>query len=271
VSLPSTPIHLNADPVRLAQVFHNLLHNASKYTPPRGVISVCVEQHGHEVVVKVRDSGKGIPADRLEAIFEMFAQVEPALDRAHGGLGIGLTLVKRLTELHEGTVQAFSEGQGRGSEFVVRLPVLDDVAEVQRPAEPAVPERATSRRILVVDDNEDSAKSLTTLLAMNGNPTRVAFDGAAALIAAEEFRPEVVLLDIGMPKMNGFDAARRIRERPWGRDVLLIALTGWGQDSDRRRSRSAGFDAHLVKPVDHAELMKVLTSLSTKRAAHSSD
>jgi PAS domain S-box-containing protein len=271
VSLPSTPIHLNADPVRLAQVFHNLLHNASKYTPPRGVISVCVEQHGHEVVVKIRDSGKGIPSDRLEAIFEMFAQVEPALDRAHGGLGIGLTLVKRLTELHEGTVQAFSEGQGRGSEFVVRLPVLDDVAEVQRPAEPAVPERATSRRILVVDDNEDSAKSLTTLLAMNGNPTRVAFDGAAALIAAEEFRPEVVLLDIGMPKMNGFDAARRIRERPWGRDVLLIALTGWGQDSDRRRSRSAGFDAHLVKPVDHAELMKVLTSLSTKRAAHSSD
>jgi CheY-like chemotaxis protein len=151
----------------------------------------------------------------------------------------------------------------------VRLPALDDVAEVQGAAEPAVSERATSRRILVVDDNEDSAKSLTTLLAMNGNPTRVAFNGAAALIAAEQFRPEVVLLDIGMPKMNGLDAARRIREQPWGQDMLLIALTGWGQDTDRHRTHDAGFDAHLVKPVDHIELMKVLASLSTKRAAHS--
>jgi CheY-like chemotaxis protein len=147
--------------------------------------------------------------------------------------------------------------------------VLDDAAQVQRAAEPASPERATSRRILVVDDNEDSAKSLATLLALNGNRTRVAFDGAAALTAAEQFRPEVVLLDIGMPKMNGFEAARRIREQPWGRDVLLIALTGWGQDRDRRRSQSAGFDAHLVKPVDHAALMRVLASLSTERAAHS--
>jgi CheY-like chemotaxis protein/two-component sensor histidine kinase len=269
VDLPSTPIHLNADPVRLAQVFHNLLHNACKYTPSKGLISVSAELHGPEVAVRIRDSGKGIPSDRLEEIFEMFAQVEPALDRAHGGLGIGLTLVKRLVELHEGTVQAFSEGLGQGSEFVVRLPVLDDAAQVQRAAEPASPERATSRRILVVDDNEDSAKSLATLLALNGNRTRVAFDGAAALTAAEQFRPEVVLLDIGMPKMNGFEAARRIREQPWGRDVLLIALTGWGQDRDRRRSQSAGFDAHLVKPVDHAALMRVLASLSTERAAHS--
>jgi PAS domain S-box-containing protein len=269
VSLPTTPIQLQADPVRLAQVFHNLLNNACKYTPPGGRISVSAERHGGEVVVKIRDSGRGIPPDKLEEIFEMFTQVEPAIDRAHGGLGIGLTLVKRLIELHEGTVQAFSEGKGRGSEFVVRLQLPDDVPQVQRSAEPAGPERASSLRILVVDDNEDSAKSLALLLEMSGNQTRIAFDGAAALAAAEQFRPEVVLLDIGMPKMNGLDAARRIREQPWGRDMLLIALTGWGQDSDRHRTHVAGFDAHLVKPVDHAALMRVVASLSTKRAAHS--
>jgi PAS domain S-box-containing protein len=269
VSLPTTPIQLQADPVRLAQVFHNLLNNACKYTPPGGRISVSAERHGGEVVVKIRDSGRGIPPDKLEEIFEMFTQVEPAIDRAHGGLGIGLTLVKRLIELHEGTVQAFSEGKGRGSEFVVRLRLPDDVPQVQRSAEPAGPERASSLRILVVDDNEDSAKSLALLLEMSGNQTRIAFDGAAALAAAEQFRPEVVLLDIGMPKMNGLDAARRIREQPWGRDMLLIALTGWGQDSDRHRTHVAGFDAHLVKPVDHAALMRVVASLSTKRAAHS--
>jgi two-component system CheB/CheR fusion protein len=269
VSLPTTPIQLQADPVRLAQVFHNLLNNACKYTPPGGRISVSAERHGGEVVVKIRDSGRGIPPDKLEEIFEMFTQVEPAIDRAHGGLGIGLTLVKRLIELHEGTVQAFSEGKGRGSEFVVRLRLPDDVPQVQRSAEPAGPEWASSLRILVVDDNEDSAKSLALLLEMSGNQTRIAFDGAAALAAAEQFRPEVVLLDIGMPKMNGLDAARRIREQPWGRDMLLIALTGWGQDSDRHRTHVAGFDAHLVKPVDHAALMRVVASLSTKRAAHS--
>jgi PAS domain S-box-containing protein len=269
VSLPTTPIQLQADPVRLAQVFHNLLNNACKYTPPGGRISVSAERHGGEVVVKIRDSGRGIPPDKLEEIFEMFTQVEPAIDRAHGGLGIGLTLVKRLIELHEGTVQAFSEGKGRGSEFVVRLRLPDDVPQVQRSAEPAGPERASSLRILVVDDNEDSAKSLALLLEMSGNQTRIAFDGAAALAAAEQFRPEVVLLDIGMPKMNGLDAARRIREQPWGRDMLLIALTGWGQDTDRHRTHVAGFDAHLVKPVDHAALMRVVASLSTKRAAHS--
>jgi PAS domain S-box-containing protein len=269
VSLPTTPIQLQADPVRLAQVFHNLLNNACKYTPPGGRISVSAERHGGEVVVKIRDSGRGIPPDKLEEIFEMFTQVEPAIDRAHGGLGIGLTLVKRLIELHEGTVQAFSEGKGRGSEFVVRLRLPDDVPQVQRSADPAGPERASSLRILVVDDNEDSAKSLALLLEMSGNQTRIAFDGAAALAAAEQFRPEVVLLDIGMPKMNGLDAARRIREQPWGRDMLLIALTGWGQDSDRHRTHVAGFDAHLVKPVDHAALMRVVASLSTKRAAHS--
>jgi PAS domain S-box-containing protein len=267
VSLPANPVLLHADPVRLAQVFHNLLHNACKYTPRKGRISLTAEQDGPEIVVKISDTGIGIPPEKLSTIFEMFSQVDQSLERAHGGLGIGLTLVKRLVELHGGTVQAFSHGKGQGSEFVVRLAALNDSAEVEGPVEPGVGKRATARRVLIVDDNEDSARSLAMLLDLSGDRTRTAHDGIEALAAAEEFRPEVVLLDIGMPKLNGFDAARRIRQQPWGKDMVLIALTGWGQDADRRRSQQAGFDAHLVKPIDHAVLEKVLSSLPGRRGA----
>ena len=281
VALPEQPIWLNADPVRLAQVFNNLLNNASKYTEPRGHLWLTAERHGEEAVVRVRDTGVGIPPDRLTGIFEMFSQVDRSLERAQGGLGIGLTLVRRLVELHGGSVLAHSEGPGRGSEFVVRLPLLKTVSEFERPARsradaaaphgdrPALPQGGNGgpggRRTLVVDDNVDSADSLAMLLRLTGHETVTAHDGVEALATAERFQPEVVFLDIGMPRLNGYEAARRIREAPWGRGMVLVAMTGWGKDEDRRRSREAGFDAHLVKPADCSELLKLMESLSSAR------
>jgi CheY-like chemotaxis protein len=192
--------------------------------------------------------------------------VDRSLERAQGGLGIGLTLVKRLVEMHGGTVEARSEGPGRGSAFVVRLPILAAAEEATPVEPPRAGSRGTSRRrILVVDDNQDSAESLAMLLGLTGHETRTAYDGLAALEAAEQFRPEVMLLDLGLPKVNGFDAARRIREQPWGQGMVLIALTGWGQEADRRRSKEAGFDAHQVKPVDPAALVKLLESFQVSR------
>ena len=222
-----------------------------------------------EVVVKVKDTGMGIRPDKLDSIFGMFAQVERTLERSQGGLGIGLTLAKRLVEMHGGSVKAFSEGAGRGSEFVVRLPILIDKQREQQPAEPTGNEQPapTARRILVVDDNPDSAASLAMLLKLTGNETYTAHDGLEAVEAAETFRPDVVLLDIGLPKLNGCDAARRIREQPWGKNMVLVALTGWGQDEDRRRSQESGFDHHMVKPVDYAALVKLLSFLPRSRDA----
>ena len=213
--------------------------------------------------MKVKDSGIGIPPDKLDSIFGMFTQVDRTLERSQGGLGIGLTLAKRLVEMHGGSVQAFSDGTGRGSEFVVRLPVLIDKQRKQQPAEPTghEPTAPMARRVLVVDDNRDGAASLAMLLKLAGNETYTAHDGLEAVKAAEMFRPDMVLLDIGLPKLNGRDAARRIREQPWGTNMVLVALTGWGQDEDRRRSKEAGFDHHIVKPVDYAELNKLLASL----------
>jgi CheY-like chemotaxis protein len=215
------------------------------------------------VVVTVKDTGLGIPPDKLASIFDMFTQVDASRERAQGGLGIGLTLVKRLVEMHDGTVEARSEGPGRGSEFVVRLPVLSaETPKAAAHATSAAKERAAvARRMLVVDDNVDSAESLTMLLQVSGHETHTAHDGLEALAAAERFRPEVVLLDIGLPNLNGYDAARRIREQPWGKDMVLIALTGWGQEADRRKSKDAGFDLHMVKPVDLDALMRLLASL----------
>lgn len=266
VTLPPEPLYLHADVVRLAQVFSNLLNNACKYTDAGGRIELRAEigmgkPDSLEAVVKVTDSGMGIPADKLDSIFGMFSQVDRTLERAQGGLGIGLTLAKRLVEMHGGSVEAFSEGEGRGSEFVVRLPIVQTLRE-QSP-EPVghahvIP---TNRRILVVDDNVDSAESLAMLLKITGNETHIAHDGIEAVQAARTFRPEVVLLDIGLPRMNGRDTARQIREQSWGRDMLLIALTGWGQDEDHRKSKDAGFDAHMVKPVDLDVLTKLLASL----------
>jgi CheY-like chemotaxis protein len=260
VSLPSEPVYLRADPARLAQVLGNLLTNACKYTPPGGRIWLTAERQGNDVVVKVKDTGAGIPPDKLAGVFEMFAQLDRSLERSQGGLGIGLTLVKRLVEMHGGTVQAHSEGQGRGSEFVVRLPAHFEMPQASEPA--AEPAPKTAHRILVVDDNRDAATTLAMLLKMAGNVTRTAHDGLEAVEAAATFRPDVVLLDIGLPKLNGYDVCRRIREQPWGKDMVLVALTGWGQEEDHRMSKEAGFNHHMVKPVDYNDLMSVLAGLN---------
>ena len=258
VTFPGEPLHLKADPVRLAQVFTNLLNNACKFTPDGGRVALSVERHGSDVVIAVKDSGIGIPSDKLDDIFDMFSQLNRTLEKSEGGLGIGLTLVKRLVELHGGSVSARSEGVGRGSEFVVRLPLTFEAPPRRVELGDHEPTSRT-HRILVVDDNRDSADSLVMLLQLSGHEMLVAYDGEQAVDVAHAHRPEMILLDIGLPKLNGFDVCRRIREEPWGKDVTVIALTGWGQEDDRRKSREAGFDGHLVKPVDHAALMRLLT------------
>lgn len=268
VELPAEPVWLSADPARLAQVFGNLLNNACKYTDAGGAIALAAERNGGEVVVAVRDTGIGISAEHLDKIFDMFTQGDAAPEKSRDGLGIGLTLVKRLVRMHDGTIEARSAGRGHGSEFVVRLPVLEERAAPPEPAAtPGVDADAAlrGRRVLIVDDNADSAISLAMLLQLEGNETYTAHDGIEALEAVDAYRPDVALLDIGLPKLNGHDVARRIRERPWGKDMALIALTGWGQDDDRRKSREAGFDAHLVKPVDGGALAKLLGSLDAAR------
>jgi PAS domain S-box-containing protein len=263
VSVPQEPLYLDADLTRLAQVFVNLLNNAAKYTNRGGHIRLTVEREGGEVAVAVEDTGIGIPADMLPRVFEMFTQVDRSLERSQGGLGIGLSLVKRLVEMHGGTVEAHSDGPGKGCKFVVRLPVvLSLVQESQRvTGDGDQAGRLGGRRILVVDDNRDAAESLAMMLHMMGNEVRTAHDGLEAVAAAEAFRPDVVLLDLGMPKLNGYAAARRIRQQPWGRDMALVALTGWGQDDDRRKSKEAGFDHHLVKPVEASALERLLAEL----------
>jgi PAS domain S-box-containing protein len=270
VTLPPEPIFLDADPVRLTQVFGNILNNSCKYTDPGGRIWLTAERQGSDAIVKISDTGVGIPPDTLDGIFEMFAQIDRTLERSQGGLGIGLTLVKRLVEMHEGTVTAYSEGPGRGSEFVVRLPILAETPKADPGLEPAVQRATTGRRILVVDDNQDSAMSLAMLLELSGHEVRTAFDGLQALDAAGELRPEIVLMDLGMPNLNGYEAARRIRAQPWGEPMILIAVTGWGQDEDRRRTAEAGFNGHLVKPVDYNAFMELLTSLPAEERRHPS-
>ena len=259
LTLPPTPVYLDADLTRLAQVFSNLLNNSAKYTMPGGRISLTGEVVKGEAVLRVQDNGMGIPSDALSRIFEMFSQVDRNMERAQGGLGIGLTLVRRLVELHDGTIEAHSEGPGRGSEFVVRLPVLKEWCQ---PSNISASDQGVTvglrQRILVVDDNHDSAMSLGMMLKLMNNEIQTAHDGLAAVKAAEEFRPDLILLDIGLPKLNGYDACRRIREQPWSKGMVIAALTGWGQDEDRRRSQEAGFDYHLVKPVDMAEINRLL-------------
>ena len=265
ITLPTRPVYLNADPARLAQVVGNLLNNACKFTDEGGRIWLTVEQEGKQAVIRVRDNGIGIAADQLPRIFEMFMQVDTSLERSVSGLGIGLTLAKNLVEMHDGTLEVHSAGAGQGSEFVVRLPIM--VETPKPPPEPTVsaPPTTTARRILVVDDNRVSADSLARLLQLTGNKTHTAYDGLEAVEAATTFRPDVVLLDIGLPKLNGYDVARKIRKEPWGKKMVLVALTGWSQDEDRQKSREAGFNGHMVKPIDHAELMKLLASLSLEQ------
>ncbi|GAT34792.1 PAS domain S-box-containing protein [Terrimicrobium sacchariphilum] len=259
VQLPAEPVYLLADRARLTQVFSNLLNNACKYTDANGRVSLEVWTEADKVVVKVADTGVGIQPDQLPHIFDMFRQASKSQEHMHGGLGIGLTLVQGLVEMHDGTVEAFSEGLGHGSEFLVRLPLYDESLGESGEEAPEVKAQAIrGRRILVVDDNVDAAESMAILLAMGGNETRTTHDGLAALAAAAEFRPDVVLLDIGLPGMSGLDVARLIRQEPWGENIALIALTGWGQEEDRRNSLEAGCNAHLVKPVEQAELMALL-------------
>lgn len=264
ITLPPEPLYLNADPTRLAQVLGNLLNNACKFTKKGGRLLLSAEREGEQAVVRVQDNGIGIATDHLPRIFEMFMQAETSLERATGGLGIGLTLVKNLVEMHGGAVEVHSAGIGQGSEFVLRLPILAETTEPVAPTV-SVPPTVTARRILVVDDNRDSAQSLAMLLELSGHQTQTAHDGLQAVEVAESFRPDVVLLDIGLPKLNGYEVARKIRSEPWGSDIVLVALTGWGQEEDRRRSAEAGFDSHMVKPVDLKALMKLLASLPPKQ------
>ncbi|MGQ0764865.1 MAG: chemotaxis protein CheB [Gemmatimonadota bacterium] len=258
VTMPPDPLYLNADPTRLAQIIGNLLNNAAKFTESGGRVEVSVEQQGEEALIRVSDTGIGLAHGHERRIFEMFSQVDTSLQRSAGGLGIGLALVRTLVELHDGTVEAHSEGIGHGSEFLVRLPLFTE-PEPEPVATPAATRVARARcRILVVDDNRDSADSLSMMLELRGYETRIAYDGLSAVDAAADFGPDVVLLDIGLPKLNGFEVARRIRKQEREGPLLLVALTGWGQESDRQRSHDAGFDAHMVKPVDMDQLTAIL-------------
>ena len=256
---PAEPVYLDADPIRLSQMLANLLNNACKFTERGGRIALTAAREGSSVVISVRDNGIGIAPEKLPHIFAMFFQADRSLERSRAGLGIGLTIVHRLAAMHGGTVEARSEGAGKGSEFVLRLPCLAEKSAseaVEAPSNAAV----GPHRILVADDNADAADSLTILLSTIGNDVHTARDGQEAVEAAQMFEPQVVLLDIGMPRLNGYEACRRLRQQPRGDEMLLIALTGWGQKSDRRRTQEAGFDAHMVKPVDLNELMKLLAS-----------
>lgn len=264
VTIPPEPIHLDADPLRLAQVFSNLLNNAAKYTERGGRIWFTAQRQNHTAVVSVRDTGIGIAAESLPKIFNMFSQVEPALDRSQGGLGIGLSLVRGLVELHGGSIEAHSEGPKRGSEFIVRIAVSQipvqgcTFSETNGKGAP----QTHPYRILVVDDNRDAADSLEMVLECMGHQVQTAYDGVEGLEAAQTFLPDMVLLDIGLPRMNGYEAARRIRQEPWGQKMALIAVTGWGKDEDKQRALEAGCDHHLTKPVDPHLLEKLLERLS---------
>lgn len=260
VQIPAAPIFIEGDPVRLSQSFANLLNNAAKYTNKGGRIMVGVRVEGTNAVVSFRDTGIGISAEMLPRVFEMFAQADHGLRR--DGLGIGLSLVRTLVEMHGGAIEARSDGAGKGSEFIVRLPILEAAAAEGPAADAGAQGRAAighAHRILVVDDNRDSADSLDTVLRFLGADVHVAYDGRSALDALRSFEPSVILMDLGMPGMDGCEVARRIRAGSHSRDALMIAMTGWGQDEDRRRSREAGFDHHLVKPID-LDVLKVLLS-----------
>ncbi|MEP7347816.1 MAG: ATP-binding protein, partial [Gemmatimonadaceae bacterium] len=263
IVVPRDPIFVDGDITRLAQVVSNLLNNAAKYTERGGQLTLTVARDENDAVISVRDSGIGIPPTMLPRVFDLFVQVDPSLERAQGGLGIGLSLVKWLVEMHRGKVEARSAGHGMGSEFVVRLPV-DVLPVADRATEVSLATTQPMRyRILVVDDNHDTASTLAMMLKIMGNETQSAQDGLEALEKAEKFLPDVILLDIGMPKLNGYDTARRIREQPWGQFTQLVALTGWGQVEDRRRTQEVGFNFHMVKPVEPAALEELLVKLES--------
>lgn len=256
---PSDQIELEADSIRLAQVFSNLLNNACKFSSPGREIVISAARDGSDAVVTVQDHGLGISPENLEQVFEMFTQLEPSSDRPYGGLGIGLSLARRLVEMHGGTITAHSQGIGQGSQFAVRLPVSPERSVPESTTVPMESATPASNRILVVDDNIDSATTLGMLVRLNGHDAVLAHDGVQACELAESFRPDVILLDIGLPKMSGHEVCRAIRKNDWGQRITIIALTGWGKEEDRRLSQEAGFDGHLVKPIDHETLMEMLS------------
>ena len=265
VDVPEQSLEVEGDLTRLTQVLGNLLNNAAKYTDPGGSIAVSAQRVGTDVELSVRDNGIGIPPELLPRLFQLFTQVDGAAHRAQGGLGIGLALVRQLIQMHGGSVTAYSQGPGRGSEFLIRLPLRLRGHRDPAPStgQPPSPVERRGHRILLADDNRDALDSLATLLQCDGHEVHTAADGAEALEVAASCHPDVVLLDIGMPKLDGYEVARRIRAEPWGKDAVLIALTGWGQDEDRRRSREVGFDSHLVKPLDPEALSTLLARLPT--------
>jgi len=261
VSVPLEPICLNADAARLAQVIGNLLSNASKFTDPGGKIWLTAEQSDGHAVLSVKDTGIGIAPQNIPRLFELFTQVDTSLERSQGGLGIGLTLAKTLVEMTGGKIDVYSEGLGRGSEFVVRLPLETETTEIENTTNEASTPRQKAHRVLVVDDNADGAESMSLLLQLEGHESFVAHDAYEAIETAEKHRPEAIILDIGLPGMSGYEACRAIREKPWGKDLVMVAVTGWGQEEDRSKSKEAGFNAHIVKPVDHDALLKLLSQL----------
>jgi CheY-like chemotaxis protein len=258
IDIPTERVQIAADPLRLSQILSNLLTNAAKYTDPDGEIRLSAIATSNDVTIRVADTGIGIAPDTLPSVFEMFSQLHNGRARSEGGLGIGLALSKGLVELHGGSIEARSRGAGQGSEFVVRLP-RPAAAERRAPAasEP-IRNDTVSRRVLVADDNRDGAESLAILLQVEGHEVQVVHDGAAALAALEQSQPDVALLDIGMPGLNGYEVAQRVRSTPIGRSVLLIAITGWGQDSDKARALESGFDHHFTKPIEPERITELV-------------
>jgi CheY-like chemotaxis protein/two-component sensor histidine kinase len=262
IRLPPESVLLDADPLRLSQIVANLLTNASKYSEADTRIELSGSVDTDTLTLSVRDNGIGLRTESISTIFEMFAQVDSGNTRSDGGLGIGLALVKGLAELHGGAVEARSDGLGHGSEFIVRLPLTAAQPTASRTSNDSSQPNTRRRRILVADDNRDAADSLSMLLALEGHQVRVAYCGSDALSIAREFQPHVALLDIGMPDLDGYEVAHSLRRESWGESLQLIALTGWGQEEDRRRATQAGFDHHLVKPADSEQLLSLITRRS---------
>jgi CheY-like chemotaxis protein len=264
VELPREPLVVDGDRVRLAQIFTNLISNATKYSPRGGDIRVRAAREEEQAVVHVADRGIGIAPDLLPHVFDMFSQAVRSQELTEGGLGIGLSLVRGLVEQHGGTVEARSDGLGRGSEFIVRLPLAREAPVAAAPAGDRRAPRSVRRRILVADDNRDSADSLASMLSLMGHEAHAAYDGSDAIEKAAACRPDVIVLDLGMPRMDGYEAARRIRNEPWSDGVLLVALTGWGQEEDRNRAKKAGFDHHLTKPASPEVLVSLLDGATSR-------
>ena len=264
VDIPRDPVSIDGDAARLTQMLSNLLGNSCKFTPPGGRIRLQARCAGADLTISVRDNGVGIPPELLAQVFDLFTQGDRSLERSTDGLGIGLSLVDRLAQMHGGSVEARSDGPGKGAEFIVHLPVIVSAVSPLPRQEAHEKEETMTLRILVVDDSRDAAESLAMLLNLNGHSVDIANDGLVALKSAEESRPDLIFMDIGMPKLNGYDAARRIREAPWGTGITLVAISGWGQDSDREKSRAAGFDAHLVKPVEFSALDQILSQVAQR-------